>query len=805
MTRTRSVTPVALALGAVLLVGCTSEACVPAPRSYEALIRRTAFGVPHIVADDLGSLAFGQGYAFAEDHGCVLADQVLKVRGERARFFGRGEGDAHLDSDFAYRHLALHDVAEEALPRQTPEVRELLRGYVAGYNAFLEERGSDAVPVPCRGAAWVRPLSELDLLAYYVDLTLLGSTRQLLPMIAHATPPSDGALHTVPAGFPDLRRPGMGSNGWAVGGDRAAHGGGLLLGNPHFPWEGELKLSEVHLTIPGELDVYGATLMGVVGVLLGFNERVAWTHTVSFAPRMTLYELTLHAGDPTAYLYDGETRLMTSREHVIDVLEEDGTTTKERRTLWRSHYGPMLQMPLYGWASDVAFTVRDVNLENAGFIEQFRRMSLAGSVAELLKAHEDVQGIPWVHTLAVDAAGDALYTDGSTVPKLSDQALERWLQRRESHFYTRMLHERGAVLLEGDGAASEWQRDERAARPGIVPFEEAPVVVRRDFVMNANDSHWLPHPQSPLEGFSPLYGAERAPLSARTRMNLRLLLEDEHAPLDMADLQERLFSNRGLHAELLLGEMLLRCPDENDPEANVIVVDSGPVDVAVACATLASWDRRYDEDSVGAALFREVLGVFGHGALKDAGALYQVPFDADDPVGTPWGLAFGDDDSDGQDPWLVAVARAVLRLEGAGVSLHAPLGEAQRRRGDASLPVHGGTEVDGAVNIVGYTSLMSTVDASPQTDLHVPETGLSSGGYEIDYGSSFLFTVALDEDGPRAEALLVYGQNSDERSAQEQLELYREKALRPVLFREADIVKDPNLVEVTVKGSDVGL
>jgi acyl-homoserine lactone acylase PvdQ len=53
---------------------------------YAATIRRTANGVPHITAGDLGSLGFGQGFAFAQDHACTLIDQIVKVRGERARW-----------------------------------------------------------------------------------------------------------------------------------------------------------------------------------------------------------------------------------------------------------------------------------------------------------------------------------------------------------------------------------------------------------------------------------------------------------------------------------------------------------------------------------------------------------------------------------------------------------------------------------------------------------------------------------------------------------------------------------------------
>jgi len=51
-----------------------------------------------------------------------------------------------------------------------------------------------------------------------------------------------------------------------IGSDRTESGtGGILMANPHFPWEGELRFEEVQLTVPGEVDVYGAQLIGVPG------------------------------------------------------------------------------------------------------------------------------------------------------------------------------------------------------------------------------------------------------------------------------------------------------------------------------------------------------------------------------------------------------------------------------------------------------------------------------------------------------------------------------------------------------------
>ncbi|MFD0273248.1 penicillin acylase family protein [Kitasatospora sp. NPDC127111] len=55
---------------------------------YTAKIRRTEYGVPHIVARDFGGLGYGYGYAFAQDNLCQLADHVVTLRGERSRYFG---------------------------------------------------------------------------------------------------------------------------------------------------------------------------------------------------------------------------------------------------------------------------------------------------------------------------------------------------------------------------------------------------------------------------------------------------------------------------------------------------------------------------------------------------------------------------------------------------------------------------------------------------------------------------------------------------------------------------------------------
>jgi acyl-homoserine-lactone acylase len=83
----------------------------------------------------------------------------------------------------------------------------------------------------------------------------------------------------------------LGSNAWAFGKEVTANGSGMLLGNPHFPWSGPNRFYQLHLTIPGQIDVMGAGIGTYPMVSIGFNKDVAWSHTVSTGKRFTLYEL----------------------------------------------------------------------------------------------------------------------------------------------------------------------------------------------------------------------------------------------------------------------------------------------------------------------------------------------------------------------------------------------------------------------------------------------------------------------------------------------------------------------------------
>ena len=135
---------------------------------------------------------------------------------------------------------------------------------------------------------------------------------------------------------------GIGSNAVALGPDATANGKGMLLGNPHFPWDGSERFYESQLTIPGKINVEGGSLLGVPIINIGHTDNLAWSHTVSTAYRFTPFELTLVPGDPHSYLYDGQIRADDRAENVtVQVRNPDNSVTPQTRTLYSSHHGPI--------------------------------------------------------------------------------------------------------------------------------------------------------------------------------------------------------------------------------------------------------------------------------------------------------------------------------------------------------------------------------------------------------------------------------------------------------------------------------
>jgi acyl-homoserine-lactone acylase len=802
--------PTRTLIGALTLLLTLASACTlenrpegPSAGAYDVTIRRDGHGVPHVVAADYGSLGYGEGYAFAQDHACTLADQVLRARGERARYFGRGERSVHLASDVVAAAFSTLEEARRAFDALPPESRALAVGYAGGYNRYLAETTVDRIPGWCRGAAWIRPITALD-------LARRGRFPGALVMeIATAAPPGaaplDAALSSALAGEVDE---GAGrataSNAWAIGAERSERGRGMLFANPHWFWTGGARFWEKHLTVPGDLDVYGVSTLGNPGVGIGFNRAVAWTHTVSASRRLALYTLKLVPGEPTAYLYDGARRPMRTRVVSVEVRQPDGSLATVTRTVYLSHHGPVVTLPGLGWTAERAVALRDANAENFGAPALYLALQRARNLAAFRQAHAEHGGPSFVNTIAASADGQAWYADATTVPDLAPDVLADWLRRRETDSTTQAADRRGAILLDGSDSRSEWSREAGPRGPGLVSFGRSPRLDRRDYVFNANDSAWVPHATARLGGYSAAFGPERTARSLRTRMNARLLADitpsgpaGADGKFSLDELAAVAFDNRGLASELLRAPLVERCTERARVSVESIAVDLGP-----ACRVLAAWNGRLDLDSRGAVLWREFITRFEPRDQFRAGSLFAEDFDPDRAIDTPRGLA---QPREGRDQILEALAQAVRVLERAGLPVDVPLGQVQRApRGARTVPVHGGHGFwEGVPNFVHFRPHATTLEPQPPAGRPVPGSRLlTSEGYPITGGTSFVMVLEFTDGGPRARALLVSGQTGDPTSPRfwDQTELFAARRWRDVRFTDEEIRADPRLTVTRLQG-----
>ena len=120
---------------------------------------------------------------------------------------------------------------------------------------------------------------------------------------------------TAPAfGFGD--GDGLGSNNWVVSGQRTVSGKPMVANDPHLGLTTPSVWYLAAIRAPG-LNVIGATLPGVPGVVLGRNDRVAWAFTNTGVDQQDLYLERINPEQPDEYQTpEGWARFATRVERI---------------------------------------------------------------------------------------------------------------------------------------------------------------------------------------------------------------------------------------------------------------------------------------------------------------------------------------------------------------------------------------------------------------------------------------------------------------------------------------------------------
>ncbi|MCB1699796.1 MAG: penicillin acylase family protein [Pseudomonadales bacterium] len=777
--------------------------------TYSAEIRRTEYGIPHIKADDWGSLGYGYGYAYSQDNYCVTMREIVLATGRSAELM---DGDPEEDLLFRFLNGSKEEFRAKFFDVQPQFAKDLATGYAAGMNRYLRETGVENLPegeAGCRDAEWVFEIDEIDLMQYLRRIGLAGSSDQSIvrdALLAVQGPDSMDALAAVERlgveAFPgralaetgrSIRPSEVGSNAIALGGDATQNGGGLLLGNPHQPWSGSGRWYEAHLTIPGEYDVAGASLQGLPWIGIGFTRDVAWTHTVDYSTRFTLYELKLNPNNPLEYDYDGEWREITAQTVSVKVKMPDGSMGEQEKTFYSSHYGLIIDLGsvnplLAGWPlfNGSLMSMRDANLDTGiRSAQQWVQKSQATNMAEFTEALKYI-GNPVFHEFAADRHGDAFYGQITVVPHITQEQLDLCMVGIGALVASSTTN--AIIGLDGSTSACEWGEDaDTPAGTGLFGYEARPRISTRGYVANSNNSYWLSDANHPLTGYPVVLGwmgPENKQQFLRTRIN-HLMVADRLAgtdglsetPLfDMTTLQGLMYSNRVYGAEIALDDTLEICAQYlESPPADADKDDTAAL--RETCRVLGDWDRKVELDSRGAQVFTEywaaIRGELGSDFqnIVDSTRFWLVDFDPADPLNTPAGIDLAE--ADNHSTVIAALRQAYNRLTEAGVALDAPWGEVQfLERNNERVPIHGGA---------GTMGVFGAISAS-----------LQEGGYKNpSSGNSYIQTVTWDEsDCPIADTILTHSQSvqPDSDHYGDQSTLYADKRWVRFPFCEEDIV-----------------
>ncbi|WP_438033797.1 penicillin acylase family protein [Sorangium sp. So ce204] len=570
--------------GGVAVPGLESAATVTSDR----------LGIPTIRAASREDALRALGVVTARDRLFQL-DLLRRSSGGRlAEILGRDL----LAADTRQRLYGVPRAASAILARLPERQRAALDAYAEGVNAYL--RSAEALPVEFkelgyRPEPWRPEDSVLVVLGMFNALSvseelersrtvltrslpkgvtsflLEGTdpyTRSLLGAEAPAAPPlpaEELRALVAQSRSADARRGAVlsaasggapvGSNGWAVAGQRTSDGRALLandmhleLGVPNIWYRAELRY--------GDSEVAGIVLPGVPMVIVGTNRHVAWGLTNLDGDVMDLVQIEAHPGRPDEYRTPSGWRRFDVAEETIRVRGEADVTVAARRTLW----GPVAPRPLLGAKVAIRWTALDPGGVDLGLIDMDRARTVEEAIAVMNAA-----GGPGCNVLLADRRGRVAWTVTGRMPR-----------------------RRGL-----DGSVSVSWADGRAGWEGYLPPAALPRIVDppAGFVVNAN--HRMPIGEGALElGRDYANGYRAFRITERLR-EARAVTEADLLSLQLDTRAEFYGFYRDLALRALTGEAVARRPP-----------------LAEARRAVAAWDGRADASSVGLPLldrFRRVL------------------------------------------------------------------------------------------------------------------------------------------------------------------------------------------------------
>lgn len=319
--------------------------------------------VPHIVADNDEDAYFIQGYLHAKFRLWQMEFQTFAAAGRISEVVG----DIAINYDRGVRRKGMVYAAENFLKEieASPITKTEVGNYTAGINAYIATLTESRLPVEykllgyvpekwnnLKTALFVKQMAE-TLAGHENDLPMTQAKaffgdkklRLLFPQIADSLDPvipkgtvyPTASVHPVPPTSvdslyiePDTTalkgrlkeiekpNPANGSNNWAVNGSKTQSGATILCNDPHLTLSLPSIWYEMQMITP-TMNAYGVSFPGAPGIIIGFNDSIAFGFTNSGRDVKDYYDIRFKDETKTQYKFDNDWKNADLRIEAIKV------------------------------------------------------------------------------------------------------------------------------------------------------------------------------------------------------------------------------------------------------------------------------------------------------------------------------------------------------------------------------------------------------------------------------------------------------------------------------------------------------
>ncbi len=459
----------------------------PKVLSSRVTIYRDDFGMPHIDgADDVATI-FGFAYAQAEDYFWQIEDTYILGLGRYAEVNGK----SGLNSDMLNRAFEIVSSSKRDYPKLEPHIHDICTAYTTGLNYFLA----------------THPEVKPRLITHFEPWMVVSYGRQLILEMGFRYTRLGGDF--MPGATAKTYAEQVGSNAWAVSGERTKSGNAMLFINPHQPWFGFGQFYEAHLRSGDGWNFTGATFFGGPLPALGHNGYCGWAFTVNEPDIADAWVETFDDPQhPMRYRYGDGYRDAVRWEDTIKIKTRSGMK-EETYAFRKTHHGPIVRKK-----DDTHYISAMIGkLYDAMLLRQMHGLLRAKNIDDF-KAGMGTMNFQFMNTVYADRDGNIFYLYNGIVP------------RRDPSF-------NWSKPVDGSNPKTDWN--------GYHAMEDLPQVLNpaSGFVQNCNSSPFTTTDVgNPLIKDYPSYMVEKDKYDDKRRAKVCRMLLREMDDVTLEEMQQ---------------------------------------------------------------------------------------------------------------------------------------------------------------------------------------------------------------------------------------------------------------------------